>query len=366
MLTPQQFDASADAILSLYHEFEDAVLADIARRLVGMNYASAAWQAQRLTESGALYEKILRRLSALSGQSEDQVAEILRIAGARSVRFDDRIYKAAGLQPLPLNLSPQMASVLGNAVARTAGTMNNLTRTSALAAQQTFIRAADLAYLQVSTGAMGYEQAIRSAVLSVGDSGMEVFFASGRVDKLDVAMRRTVLTAVGQTAGELQWARADELEQDLVEVSEHIGARPSHALWQGKIYSRSGTDPRYPNFVRETGLGTGAGLGGWNCRHTWYPYFPGISQRVIDDATRQQMAAETVDYRGRQLTAYEATQVQRGIERKIREWKRKTGVLEAATLDAARERAKVAAWQARMRDFLQQTKLLRQPAREQV
>jgi hypothetical protein len=366
MLTPGQFDVSADAILKLYHEFEDVVLQDIARRLAGLNFASAAWQVQRLNETGALYEDILRELARLTGQSERQVAEILRQAGVQAVRFDDRIYRAAGLDPLPLNLSPQMASVLSIAIQRTNGSMRNLTQTTVLTAQQAFVQAADMAFLQVSSGAMSYDQAIRAAVGNVGASGLEVMYPSGRRDKLDVAMRRTVLTGVGQAAGQLQWARADEMGADLVQTSAHIGARPSHQLWQGRIFSRSGTHPLYPPFVAETGWGTVTGLGGANCRHSYFPFFEGLSENAYDEAMREHLANESVDYRGRQLTAYEATQVQRGLERKIREWKRRALTLEAAGLDTARESAKVRLWQARMRDFVGQTGLRRQRVREQI
>jgi hypothetical protein len=244
--------------------------------------------------------------------------------------------------------------------------MRNLTQTTVLTAQQAFVQAADMAFLQVSSGAMSYDQAIRAAVGNVGASGLEVMYPSGRRDKLDVAMRRTVLTGVGQAAGQLQWARADEMGADLVQTSAHIGARPSHQLWQGRIFSRSGTHPLYPPFVAETGWGTVTGLGGANCRHSYFPFFEGLSENAYDEAMREHLANESVDYRGRQLTAYEATQVQRGLERKIREWKRRALTLEAAGLDTARESAKVRLWQARMRDFVGQTGLRRQRVREQI
>lgn len=366
MLTPRQFDTSADAILALFHDFEDVVLADIARRLANLDFASAAWQVQRLNEAGALYENIVRRLSTLTGLNERAVAQILRRAGVQSMRFDDRIYRMAGLDPLPLNLSPQMTGILKLAIQRTAGTMNNLTQTTAIMAQQSFMRASDLAFLQVSTGTLGYDQAIRRAVLDLGGSGLEVMFPSGKVDKLDVAMRRSVLTGVGQMAGELQWARADELGVDLVQTSAHIGARPSHQLWQGRIFSLSGRHPRYPDFIAETGWGTVTGLGGANCRHSYFPFFEGISENAYSEAMREHMSAETVSYQGKELTAYEASQVQRGIERKIREWKRRTVALEGAGLEAVRETAKIRQWQAQMREFLRQTGLRRQSVRELV
>lgn len=373
MLTADQFDALVEPIMSLYADYETSVIEDIARRLKNLDFASAAWQVQRLTESGALYKDVVKKLSRLTGQSEAAIREILKSAGVKAIKFDDAIYKAAGLNPLPLNMSPAMVQALLAALQKTNGVMNNLTRTTVLSAQQSFIRAADLAYMQVSTGAMSYDEAIKHAVKKLAAEGLDVVdYASGHRDKIDVAMRRAVLTGVSQTANTLQIIRADEMGQDLVQVSAHIGARntgdgyENHESWQGGIYSRSGTHPKYPNFVTSTGYGTGAGLGGWNCRHSFFPFFEGISEAAYSKAELQSFANKTVTYNGKEISFYEATQYQRAIERKIRLWKRQAAALEAAGQEALFEATKIKEWQFRMREFIAQTGLDRQRIREQI
>lgn len=368
MLTPGYLDALPDQILDLYEEYQQSVLDDIARRLAGLDFArpTAAWQMQRLTESGMIYEQALERLAELTGQSEQALRETFRRAGVRALRYDDSVYRAAGLDPLPLNLSPAMAQVLAAGLRKTGGQIRNLTMTTALSGQEAFIRAADLIHTQITTGAFDYQSALRAGIKQVAAEGLTVIHFSGRRDQLDVALRRAVLTGVNQTAGELSWVRADEMGCDLVQVSAHAGARPSHAVWQGKIFSRSGTHPKYPDFRSSTGYGTGAGLGGWNCRHSFFPYFEGLSENAYDRQDLKEMNEKTVTYQGEQISQYEASQIQRGIERKIRYWKRQAGTLEAGGLDASAETAKVREWQARMRDFVRQTRLQRQRFREQI
>jgi len=373
MLTSDQFDALTEPIMSLFADYETSVIEDIARRLKNLDFASAAWQVQRLSESGTLYKDILKKLSKLTGKSEATLKEIFKAAGVKSMRFDDDIYRAAGLNPLPLNLSPAMLRALTAGIEKTQGLLSNLTRTTAIQAQQAFIKAADLAYLQVSTGAMSYDQAIRMAVKKMAAEGLTVVdYASGHRDKIDVAMRRAVLTGVSQTAGKLQEIRADEMGQDLVQVSAHVGARntgtgvENHESWQGGIYSRSGTHPKYKNFVEVTGYGTGAGLGGWNCRHSFFPFFEGISEAAYSKAELNAYARKKVMYNGKEISFYEATQYQRGIERKIREWKRQEAALKAAKQQALFETMKIKEWQAAMRDFIKQTGLDRQSVREQI
>ena len=241
MLTSDQFDRLVIPITDLYEEYVTSVVNDIARRLTGLDMTNAAaYQLQRLTESGLVYENAIKEISILTGKSEAVLMETFRRAGVQAMRFDDAIYRAAGLEPLPLNLSPQMAQVLVASIARTNNLMQNLTLTTALSGQQSFIASADLAFLQISTGAFSYDQAIRMAVKDVADSGLSVIGFARRNDQIDVAMRRTVLTGVGQMTGELQLARAEEMGQDLVQVSAHIGARPEHQVWQGRIFSLNG------------------------------------------------------------------------------------------------------------------------------
>jgi hypothetical protein len=369
MLTADQLDKLTGPITDLYEQYNQSVINDISRRLVKMGKVTetAAWQMQRLIESGRVYENALKELAKTSGLSENEMRRMFEEAGVKSMRFDDSIYQAAGLNPLPLNLSPTMAQVLAAGLRKTNGLVKNLTMTTAINAQHSFIQAADLAYMQVASGAMSYDQAIRAAVQDVAEKGLNTInYASGRKEQLDVAMRRMVLTGVSQTTGNLQMARADDMGVDLVQTSAHIGARPAHQLWQGKIFSRSGTSKTYPDFVLSTGYGTGAGLMGWNCRHSFYPFFEGISENAYSQAELDSYAGKTVTYNGQEIPIYDATQMQRGIERKIRLWKRKEGALDAGGFDNEAETAKVKEWQSRMRDFIKQTGLQRQSVREQV
>ena len=366
MLTANQFDAVWASMDDLYEEYTQSVLNDIARRLAGLPHptATAAWQVQRLQESGLLYEDILTRLAALVPATDAQLRVAFKAAGIQAIKFDDAIYKAAGLAPLPLNLSPAMAQLLNVAAIRTNGVMNNLTLTTALSGQQSFIRAADVAFLQVTTGTMSYDQAIRAAVINSADAGLLVHYPSGHTDQLGVAMRRSVLTGVGQATGELQVARAAEVGSDLVQTSAHSGARPSHAEWQGKIFSLSGTSEKYPDFRESTQYGTGGGLGGWNCRHSFFPFFEGLSENAYSKATLNEYAGKQVTYAGKKVDIYEATQIQRGLERNVRKYKRQASALSAANLDNTAEIGKVQGYQAKLRSFTSQTGLQRQGVRE--
>lgn len=105
-------------------------------------------------------------------------------------------------------------------------------------------------------------------------------------------------------------------------VSAHLGARPEHHKWQGKFYSRSGRDKRFPDFVASTGYGTVTGLCGANCRHSFGPG-DGVNNPY-----------DTYDSEENQK-AYDLQQRQRLLERRIRKTKRQVMGLKATADEAA-------------------------------
>lgn len=159
----------------------------------------------------------------------------------------------------------------------------------------------------------------------------------------------------------------DELGCTLVETTAHAGARPSHMVWQGRVFSRFGQTDQYEDFVTATGYGTGNGLGGWNCRHSFFPYFEGLSENAYPKEELREIESKTVFYNGEEIPLYDATQMQRKNERDIRRHKRRIAGLEAASVDKKDVQAAKAALrqaQAKQRDFCSQTGLQRDYFRE--
>lgn len=381
MLKPKYLELLPDRLVSLYSEVETDILCDMARRISAFDdfIPAAQWQYRKLIEMGNYHSFIVKALAARTGETEKHIQQLMDDAGMKTLAFDDAVYEAAGLSPPPLAASPALQAVLADGLRSTMGLFENLTRTTANTATGQFERALDRAWLQIQSGAFSRQQAVTMAIKDLCEQGVgaktgtpTVRYPSGHIDKLDVAVRRAVLTGVNQAALRLQVARMDEMGCDLVEVSAHAGARtgsgledPSnHAWWQGKVYSRSGTSLIYPSFVECTGYGTGEGLGGWNCRHSFFPFFEGVSRPVYTEAELEELNAPKYEYNGRKLTEYEATQRQRAMERRLRRWKREKAAMAAAGRDTAEAAAYLKKARAQYADFLQQTGLKRRYDRE--
>lgn len=369
MLKPKYIEQLPDNLVELYSQGERDIIVDMVRRITTYDFfiPAAEYQFQKLQDRGILYDEIIKKLFSVSNISSEQIKLLIKEAGAEALKEDDSIYRKAGLKPTPLDSNAALQAILAAGIEKTNGLFQNLTRTTANTATKQFERALDRAYMQVTSGAFDYNSAIRIAVKELCNKGVAVVdYPSGHVDYMEVAVRRATLTGVNQTAAKLQDGRANEMGADLVETTAHAGARPEHAVWQGKIFSRSGTHSKYPDFVTSTDYGTGAGLCGWNCRHNFFPYFEGISEPAYSKAELSEMNAKNYTYNGQDMTEYEATQKQRYIERQIRKWKREYAGMEAAALPTDEATTKIAAWQRMQKDFIKQTGLKRQTQREQI
>ncbi|MDE7097526.1 MAG: phage minor capsid protein [Ruminococcus sp.] len=385
MLTPEYYDVLTDDLIRLYSDLDNAIIADITRRILktGRMTESAKWQAKQLQESGLLYDDILAEIAKRTDATENHIRALFEDASVESVKIDNQSYKKAGLSGI-IMLSPAAMQVLNAGFAKCSGNLKNLTMTTAFTSQQAYITACNNAYMQVTSGAFDYNTAIRNAIKSAAVEGTHVLYPTGHKDRIDVAVRRAVLTGVGQTVRQLSVINANDMGCDIMEITAHSGARPSHAVWQGKLVSLSGKNAgkiiegcRVLS-LSEIGYGSGDGFGGWNCRHDWYPFFVGISKRAYSDERLKELDTKNIEYNGKKYSEYEISQIQRRYEREIRSAKREQVAFKTAVQKAQDPELKavmqdslnyansvVKDKQAKMRDFINQTGQFRDYSREQ-
>lgn len=341
MLPPSYLDRMPVAFVQLAQQVEDEILQDVARRIgkMGALTETANWQLWRYQQTEAVREDVVKLLAKYSGKSEATIRRLLKEAATEAMEREDAIYYHYGLEPPPFEESAALNNLLTAGAKQTCGTWQNLTATTANTVTGAFERTLDVAWGKVATGAFDYKTAVKQAVDSLADDLPAVTYPSGHTDSLEVAARRAVLTGVNQTAGRLQEARMDEMNVEFVETSAHGGARPSHAEWQGRRFHRGGAvdylGKHYPDFEQATGYGTGAGLCGWNCRHTFFAVFPELGDPPTwTEESLQELNARNIEYNGKLYTQYEINQMQRARERNVRKWKKRYLAESAAGLDA--------------------------------
>jgi hypothetical protein len=195
------------------------------------------WNIETLQQAGYLLEDIQKEIAKATKLQEKEIAEAMEEAGVETLSYDDKVYKSVGLSPTPLTQSPELIRLMQRNYELTINTWKNFTDTFALASQQLFISECDKAYMLVASGALSYTQAVREAINRIVTDGVVIKYPSGVETSIEAATLRCVRTGISQMTAQVQLARAKEMGVDLCIVSSHLGARPSHAEWQGKIYS---------------------------------------------------------------------------------------------------------------------------------
>lgn len=274
------------------------------------------WQLETLQEAGYLMEDIQKEIAQKTPLMNKEVKEAFEDAGVTAITNDNAIYKAAGLPVLPIEQSPALIALLERGYAAALGEFENFTRTMANAAHEVYIAECDKAYYKVASGAESWSQAVKEAVETIAKDGVTVTYPSGHTDTIETATLRAVRTGIAQATGQITLKHMEEMDWDIILTSAHLGARygdggdnhTNHYWWQGKFYSRTGKDKRFPNF-NVCGLGDVQGIHGANCRHS---IMPGDG---VDNPFKDYDSEENKQ-------AYDLSQRQRTLERRIRKTKR--------------------------------------------
>ena len=359
MLTPRYLYGLSDEIIDIYSQLEVEILQDMARRIarLGKVTDSTRWQAQVLAETGGLKRNIARILAKYDKAIIKQVTDTFVEALKTNAKNDNKIFKIA----TDRTVSTPNAQTMLSTIQKCHSDLSRLTLTTATTSQEQFVLQANRVYMNVQSGAFDYDTAMKSAADELSKRGITtVQYENTRPVRrtIESAVRMNILTSINQTAANQTLSNAEELEVEKFEVTAHVGARPEHEAWQGKIYTRK-------ELYSICELGTPAGLCGINCRHSFYPFFDGMEAHYTEEDL-DEMANKKVTYNDKELSIYDAEQKLRGIERNIRRYKRQALTQEAAGVDNTNARQKIGEWQAVARDFTKQTGIARDNAREYV
>lgn len=286
MLTPQQILEIIDTLYPHIDALNAYITKDLIKRIMarlgrGELYLTGTddWQLKVYQSAGGHLEVVQREIAKWTKVADSEIRRIFEDAGIKALAYDSAFYIAQGLEPFNLGQSEGMIKLLEDTYRRTAGTIHNFTRTTAQTSQQRLINVLDTAHFKVTTGAISYNQAVQEAVADIVNTQTKVHYPTGHTDTIETAVLRAVRTGVAQASGNMAILGMEERNWDIVLVSAHLGARygdggenpGNHFWWQGKFYSRTGKTPNLLPFIESTGYGTGEGLCGWNCRHSFGP-----------------------------------------------------------------------------------------------
>lgn len=314
------------------------IMSDIIRRVRDCSEITrtADWQIDRLNQLGESKKHIKSTIQKALKLSDEQIKEMYKSAAESAHAYNKELYKATGKDYIPYAENAFLQQITAAAAAQTKDEFKNITGSLGFAVKRGgltvfkpiakyYQSTLDNAVADITSGAFDYNTVIKRTVEEMTRSGLRtVDYASGHSNRIDVAVRRAVLTGLNQLTGQVQEANAEKLGAEKFEVTWHSTARPTHQPWQGRVYTKE-------ELVSVCGLGEVDGLKGANCRHDYFPFIEGISERVYTDEQLEEMNRkenEKKAYGGKEYTAYEATQRQRYLETAIRAQRQKIKLLQ--------------------------------------
>lgn len=223
MLTPEQWNEVGRQAKQIYSNLELEIIQEIAERIANVGYANTVVVNDVLIaqEMGMLYQDVINLVASYNDTSVSQIQEIFETAGVKSLNFDDKVYKEAGLKPIPIRQSKSMLQMLKATAIKTNTNLKNLVMTTANTSQTSFYNTLNKAYLEVSSGVKSYSSAILDAIEELSKDSVTVEYPSGYKTSIENACRMNIVTSVNQTCGKLQEMRADEMNWDLMELTAH-------------------------------------------------------------------------------------------------------------------------------------------------
>ena len=346
-------------IEEIYAGLENDIMNDIIRRIAetGEITRTADWQLNRLYNMGADKTDIRKHIQEALNLSDTEIEQLYSDTLKEGYLRDESLYQAVGQEFIPFEENMALQQLIEATKQQTAKQLKNITRTMGFAVKQPngrktfktvddyFKDTMDNAVMHVLNGTFDYNSIIRKVTDEMTRSGVRsINYDSGISTRIDVAARRAILTGVNQVTSKINSDNMQKLDTEFVETSWHSTARPTHQVWQGRVFYWDRANPNaekieagvlYKSFIRETGYGEVDGLCGANCRHTFYPFIPGISVRTYTDEQLEELNRqenEKKEYNGKEYNKYEATQYQRRLETSMRKYRQDISLLKQSGL----------------------------------
>lgn len=351
----------ASKITARYISLEERILQDIARRIkkTGEITSTADWQINRLRILRYSSEDIEREIKKTLDASYPEMFELYdKVIDWEYVRNKD-IYEQINAEFIPYEENRQLQQITDAIIQQSLEDLENVTKSLGFyldyngrkvltPLSQVYTNYLDNACFDIVTGAFDYGSVLRRVVTQLTNSGLrKIEYGSGYASRVEVAARRAVMTGVANLTGEIADYNAKKLGTEYFEVEWHAGARPTHAVWQGQVWTKE-------QLYSVCGLGTVTGLLGANCYHTYYPFFPGISERNwSDDWLEEQNRKESKpkEFRGKEYALYEAKQRQRQMETAMRAQREKVQMLQNGGADRQEVMLQKAKYQGQLNEY---------------
>ena len=351
MLTDKFLEESGDDVSNDFSTLETLLLIWMGlrlRNLVSLEDIEEEYPKWKNKASREFFEYSGTEFQKVKKSSQNKVKSAIKNGIAMTVSNIFSRLKDTDAQTSKKDMLNRSNKNLNKGIKDTQGEIKNLCNISRKCTNKQFIKACDEAYSKIVAG-NNADKAIESSIRKLSQKGIEVVGYTDHTISMDAAVKRAVTSGVNQTSLKFKMDNCKELGINIVKTSSHGGARPSHQEWQGKLFYLHTPVKGLQNFKKATGYGRVDGLGGANCRHSFYE---------VTDYEYKNNLVDTEEFdKNRNDDQYELEQKQRYYERQIRSWKKRKNILDECGVDSTKEAKKIREWQDKRSQFIKESNI---------
>ena len=345
MLNNNQEEQLVQLLIDRINALNEDILEIIGNRIkeIGEMTPTQVHQINQMLMYNTDIKEIVEKLAEVSGMNVNDIYSLFEYSAKTNQDFARQFYKARGISYIPYAENKALKEQIRAIAKITAKEYANMSRTSAIGytikdldgnitfkdISSVYKDIIDKAILNVGQGKTTYQQEMRNAIKQIGQSGLKTIdYESGRSVRLDSAIRQNTLEGLRTLTNQIQQQFGEEFGADGVEVSHHINSAPDHIdTVDGKQFSLNGdrvvNGKLYKDF-NTVNNSLDRQVSTLNCRHYIFSIVLGVNKPQYTDKQLEEdkkKNKEGFDFEGKHYSNYEGEQLQRLIERRIREQK---------------------------------------------
>lgn len=350
MLNNEQEEKLVQILLDRINALNEDILTIIGNRIkqIGELTPTQVHQIQQMLMYNTDINIIVQKLVEVTNMNVNDIYNMFEYSAKKNQDFARQFYKARGINYIPYSQNKALKEQIKAIAKITAKEYANISKTSAIGYTVKDLKGnlvfkdissiykdiIDKAILNVGQGKTTYQQEMRNAIKQIGQSGLKTLdYESGRSMRLDSAIRMNILGGLRKLNNQVQEQFGEEFDSDGVEISVHQYPADDHAEVQGHQFSNKEFEK-----LQETGIakdyngeiidihykGNYRPISEYNCYHRPFRIVLGISKPLYTKEQLEEIKEKNndgFDFDGKHYTMYQGTQLQRLIERRIREQK---------------------------------------------
>ena len=346
-ITEEQIDLIVERLIDRVEKANTKYLTSIGSSIKEIRKLkpSQAQQLVQILKYGGKYEDIIKEIAKYTNLNIQDIDAIFSNYAKKDQLFYEKFYKYKDIPYVPFDENTALKTqtmALSNVVKNE---MYNFTRNNVLGytingkffnLRDTYNELLDTALLNVGQGKETFDSAMTDIMKQIGGSGLKTInYASGRSMRLDSAVSMNLKARLRELHNENQKIIGEEIDADGYEISVHSNPAIDHEKVQGRQFSIEEYDKLNSGLEAKDYKGKTYTLdhdhkNGYrpiselNCYHYIFSIVLGVSKPEYSDKQLKEIIDNNekgFEFEGKHYTNYEGTQLQRMLERRIREQK---------------------------------------------